>query len=358
LETGRLRCRAIVPLLFFSLLSQESPEAPYLVRTTSLRSSRLGSKTRSLAKRPIDRAGDLLAGPGSYRAAQRRLPLFGCHRRLVEPEIREHRGLINVASDLLGATPGGDVLSARQLRAPAGAREAQEVLHHQRHRPPRTLRPRRVRGRLDDDLADDPPARVVGVAAGYEEPRERLGHAYGLWLGPVTVEVSQRRTHAAAVVDRLGELTRGPSRLACFIVDRSTVLAENLGSARVEARIEEGGHGGAAALDRGAHVHGRLRDAELPPVRGRRPRRGELVAEALRLGRALAGLMPDEPEAHGLVAMMLLLDARRAARFWNGDLVLLADQDHSLWDTAQISDGRAVLERRLAELGKVSARSP
>ena len=68
--------------------------------------------------------------------------------------------------------------------------------------------------------------------------------------------------------------------------------------------------------------------------------------------------MPDEPEAHGLVAMMLLLDARRAARFWNGDLVLLADQDHSLWDTAQISDGRAVLERRLAELGKVSARSP
>jgi hypothetical protein len=247
----RLRCRAIVPLLFFSLLSQESPEAPYLVRTTSLRSSRLGSKTRSLAKRPIDRAGDLLAGPGSYRAAQRRLPLFGCHRRMVEPEIREHRGLINVASDLLGATPGGDVLSARQLRAPAGAREAQEVLHHQRHRPPRTLRPRRVRGRLDDNLADDPPARVVGVTAGYEEPRERLGHAYGLWLGPVSVEVSQRRTHAAAVVDRLGELTRGPSRLACFIVDRSTVLAENLGSARVEARIEEGGHGGAAALDRG-----------------------------------------------------------------------------------------------------------
>ena len=61
--------------------------------------------------------------------------------------------------------------------------------------------------------------------------------------------------------------------------------------------------------------------------------RGELAAEALRLGRALAELMPDEPEVHGLLAMMLLLDARREARFRDGDLVLLADQDRSLWDT-------------------------
>ena len=61
--------------------------------------------------------------------------------------------------------------------------------------------------------------------------------------------------------------------------------------------------------------------------------RGELAAEALRLGRALAELMPDEPEVHGLLAMMLLLDARREARFRGGDLVLLADQDRSLWDS-------------------------
>jgi RNA polymerase sigma-70 factor (ECF subfamily) len=82
--------------------------------------------------------------------------------------------------------------------------------------------------------------------------------------------------------------------------------------------------------------------------------RGDLAAEALRLGRALAQLMPDEPEVHGLLALMLLLDARREARFRGGDLVLLADQDRSLWDTTQIADGRAVLERALALLGRGS----
>jgi RNA polymerase sigma-70 factor (ECF subfamily) len=76
--------------------------------------------------------------------------------------------------------------------------------------------------------------------------------------------------------------------------------------------------------------------------------RGELTAEALRLGRALAELMPDEPEVHGLLAMMLLHDARRAARFRDGELVLLADQDRALWDTAQIAAGRSALDRALA----------
>ena len=80
--------------------------------------------------------------------------------------------------------------------------------------------------------------------------------------------------------------------------------------------------------------------------------RGELVGEALRLGRALAELMPDEPEVHGLLAIMLLLDARREARFRDGDLVLLADQDRSLWDAARIAAGRAVLDRALALRGR------
>ncbi len=79
--------------------------------------------------------------------------------------------------------------------------------------------------------------------------------------------------------------------------------------------------------------------------------RSELAAEALRLGRALAELMPDEPEVHGLLAMMLLHDAR-GARFRGGDLVLLADQDRSLWDTAQIAHGRAVLDRALTLHGR------
>jgi RNA polymerase sigma-70 factor (ECF subfamily) len=80
--------------------------------------------------------------------------------------------------------------------------------------------------------------------------------------------------------------------------------------------------------------------------------RGPLVAEALALGRALAELMPDEPEVHGLLAMMLLHDARREARVRDGDLVLLADQDRALWDDAQIAAGRAALDRALALHGR------
>jgi RNA polymerase sigma-70 factor (ECF subfamily) len=80
--------------------------------------------------------------------------------------------------------------------------------------------------------------------------------------------------------------------------------------------------------------------------------RGELAAEAIRLGRALAELMPDEPEVHGLLAMMLLLEARHGARFQDGDLVLLADQDRSLWNAEQIAAGRTVLDRAFALHGR------
>jgi RNA polymerase sigma-70 factor, ECF subfamily len=79
--------------------------------------------------------------------------------------------------------------------------------------------------------------------------------------------------------------------------------------------------------------------------------RGDLAGEAIRLGSALAGLMPDEPEVHGLLAMMLLLDARRDARFRDGEVVLLADQDRSLYDRAEIAAGRAALDRALALRG-------
>jgi RNA polymerase sigma-70 factor, ECF subfamily len=75
--------------------------------------------------------------------------------------------------------------------------------------------------------------------------------------------------------------------------------------------------------------------------------RGDLAAEAIRLGRALAELLPDEPEVHGLLALMLLLDARRQARFRGGELVLPADQDHSLLDTAKLAEGRQALDRAL-----------
>ena len=82
--------------------------------------------------------------------------------------------------------------------------------------------------------------------------------------------------------------------------------------------------------------------------------RGDLAAEAIRLGRALAELMPDEPEVHGLLAVMLISDARRDARFADGSVVLLRDQDRSLWDVDQIAAGRAALERALALGGRGS----
>ncbi len=61
--------------------------------------------------------------------------------------------------------------------------------------------------------------------------------------------------------------------------------------------------------------------------------------------------MPDEPEVHGLLALMLLNEARRPARFHGDDLVLLADQDRSLWDVEAIERGRRVLERAFALRG-------
>ncbi len=80
--------------------------------------------------------------------------------------------------------------------------------------------------------------------------------------------------------------------------------------------------------------------------------RGDLAAEAIRLGGALTELMPDEPEALGLLALMLLHDARRDARMHDGELVLLRDQDRALWDDAVIDAGRAALGRALALRGR------
>ena len=80
--------------------------------------------------------------------------------------------------------------------------------------------------------------------------------------------------------------------------------------------------------------------------------RNDLAAEAIRLGRALAELMPDESEVYGLLAMMLLLDARREARFEGAEIVLLADQDRSRWNPERIAEGRATLDRALALHGR------
>ena len=72
--------------------------------------------------------------------------------------------------------------------------------------------------------------------------------------------------------------------------------------------------------------------------------RADLCAEAIRLARVLAGLMPDEPEALGLLALLLLTEARRAARTGpGGELVLLADQDRSRWDRELVAEGHGIV---------------
>jgi RNA polymerase sigma-70 factor (ECF subfamily) len=76
--------------------------------------------------------------------------------------------------------------------------------------------------------------------------------------------------------------------------------------------------------------------------------RADLCAEAIRLGRLLAELMPDEPEVLGLLALMLLTESRRAARTTaDGDLVLLAEQDRGRWDRALITEGQTLVRQCL-----------
>jgi RNA polymerase sigma-70 factor (ECF subfamily) len=77
--------------------------------------------------------------------------------------------------------------------------------------------------------------------------------------------------------------------------------------------------------------------------------RRSLCAEAIRLARLVAGMQPEQAEALGLLALLLLTDSRRDARLdAHGDIVLLADQDRALWDSAAITEGCDVLERALA----------
>ncbi|WP_236652248.1 RNA polymerase sigma factor [Streptacidiphilus neutrinimicus] len=84
------------------------------------------------------------------------------------------------------------------------------------------------------------------------------------------------------------------------------------------------------------------------PVRGGDPVREELCGEAIRLGRLLVALMPDEPEVTGLLALMLLIQSRRPARFGpDGELVLLAEQDRARWDADLIAEGQALVRRCL-----------
>jgi RNA polymerase sigma-70 factor (ECF subfamily) len=90
--------------------------------------------------------------------------------------------------------------------------------------------------------------------------------------------------------------------------------------------------------------------------RGDDPVRADLTAEAIRLGRILRQLLPDEGEVAGLLALMLLSEARRAARFAGGELVTLGEQDRSGWDRALIGEGHELVRECLARVASTSTR--
>ena len=142
------------------------------------------------AQREVNRASDLLARARTDRAAQRTAPALRRGRRLLEPQVGEHRRTVDMTGDLLGAALGGDVLGANQRRTPPFAGQTEQVIGDEWHCPPCAFLPWRIGRRVDDDLTDDPPARVVRVAAGHEKPRQSLGYAQRSGLGTVAVEMS------------------------------------------------------------------------------------------------------------------------------------------------------------------------
>ncbi|NMN99527.1 RNA polymerase sigma factor [Antrihabitans stalactiti] len=89
---------------------------------------------------------------------------------------------------------------------------------------------------------------------------------------------------------------------------------------------------------------------------GENPIRADLTAEAIRLGRILRQLLPDDGEVAGLLALMLLTEARRAARVRGGDLVMLDEQDRSGWDRTLITEGHALVRECLASVAANKSR--
>jgi hypothetical protein len=133
-----------------------------------------------------------------------------------------------VGRDLLGAALCGDVLGLRQLCpsacASAVAGQADEILGHDRDGAARAFLPWCIGGRVDHDLAHDPPTGVVRVAAGNKKPSQCIGNALRFRLGRMAVEMPERVADVAAVVYRPCELASCTARSVLLFLDTSTVL--------------------------------------------------------------------------------------------------------------------------------------
>jgi hypothetical protein len=116
--------------------------------------------------------------------------------------------LIDVNGDLFGAALGGDMLGAHQRRPATITGKPDEIVRYQRYRASRALLPRRVSGRINDDLADHAPTRMVRIATRNEKPGQRVRYRHSSRLRPMGIQVPQRSADVPAVLDRTGELPR------------------------------------------------------------------------------------------------------------------------------------------------------
>jgi RNA polymerase sigma-70 factor (ECF subfamily) len=211
-----------------------------------------------------------------------------------------------------------------------------------RNRATDRIRRNRVLAAKSGLLAEDPPAVVVADASTFRD--ERLELIFTCCHPALAVEAQVALTLRTLGGLRTDEIARAflvPERT---MAQRLVRAKRKIKAARIPFRVPP------------SHLIRERLEAVLAVVylifNEGYGGRDELAAEALWLGRALAELLADDPEVHGLLAMMLLHDSRREARFDDGELVLLGDQDRSRWSPEQIAAGRAELDRALALGGR------
>jgi hypothetical protein len=144
-----------------------------------------------------------------HRGSNRIAPAVVVYELEIESQIGEDRCMVEVTGDLFGAAAGGEMLRAVERRASLLGREVQQILGHLWDGAPRALLPRRVGGGIDDHLAHDAPARVVGLAASDQKPRQGLGEDGGVGLGAARVKVPQCFADVAAISNGAGKLSGG-----------------------------------------------------------------------------------------------------------------------------------------------------